>query len=88
MSMVQVSQNLLFDFVNSLKEVAPLRRPENDRELDLVRQWAKIADHISEISESLSTVPGFDADAAYWAELATSYHREVRDYKALHNDNV
>ncbi len=84
MPLVQISENLLFDFVAALKEVAPLRKPENDEELELIRKWAEIANYAKEVCRPVSHVPGFDADIIYWTELEESYRQEVRDYLAQH----
>jgi hypothetical protein len=87
MSLVQISENTLLDFTVTLKKVAPLSRPKNDTELEIVRHWEHIASYVREIIEPLSHRPGFDADATYWAELSASYRSEVRDYEALHQDS-
>ena len=85
MSLAQVNKDLLLDFVNTLKKVAPLSSPKNDEELDLTRHWAQVAEYVQEICEPLAHQPGFDADAVYWKQLATSYRQEVNDYRAIHD---
>ena len=87
MSLVQISENTLLDFTLTLKKVAPLSRPKNEDELEIVRHWEHIASYVREILDPLSHRPGFDADATYWAELSASYRSEVRDYEALHQDS-
>lgn len=88
MSLVQINEDLFLDFIDSLKKVAPLARPRNDEEQEQIKHWAQIASFVREISEPMSHHPGFDAESAYWAELAHSYRREARDYDAQHGSSA
>ncbi len=82
MSLVQISDNLLTEMVESLKKVAPLKSPETEEELAFVKAWVDVSSIVGEILEPLAYIPGFDAEATYWAELEKSYRKEVRDYEA------
>lgn len=88
MSLVQVNEDLLLDFIETLKKVAPLGRPRNEEEHERIKHWAQIASFVREISEPMSHHRGFDAENAYWAELAHSYAQEARDYDAQHGGSA
>lgn len=88
MPLVQINEDLLLDFIDSLKQVAPQARPGNDEEQEQIKHWAQIASFVREISEPMSHHPGFDAESVYWAELAHSYQQEAGDYDAQHGGSA
>ena len=61
MSLVQISENLLTEMVESLKKVAPLKSPETEEELALVKSWVNVSSTVGEILDPLAYIPGFDA---------------------------
>ena len=80
MSLIQINENLLFDFVESLKKTSALKRPETDEELELAKAWASVSSNLIEILEPVAYRSGFDSEVTYWTELERSYRQEVRDY--------
>lgn len=84
MSLVQINQDMLLDFAVSLRKAAPSIYPENEEEIRLVRQWAKIANYVKEFCEPLSHLPGFDSETTRWTRLESGYRREIQDYDARH----
>ena len=86
MSLTQINADLLLDFVNALEKVAPLSRPQNDQDLEQIKQWGQVASYVAEMCRPLSHEAGFDSAATYWHELAASYKKEAQDYSAQHQD--
>ncbi len=86
MSLVQINQDMLLDFVEALRKAAPTVYPENEQDIRLVRHWAKIANYVKEICDPLSHLPGFDAETVHWARLESGYRHEIRDYDARHRE--
>ncbi len=86
MTLIQLNQDMLLEFITNLRKAAPPIYPESEEDFQLANQWAEISKYITEIVEPISHLPGFDAESVHWARLESGYRRDVKDYENRRQD--
>ena len=86
MTLIQLNQDMLLDFITALRKAAPPIYPESEETFQPAKQWVAISNYITEITDPISHLPGFDAESVHWGRLESGYRREVKDYEIRRQD--